>query len=233
MNNQFQRTERMFGPDLYQDLMKKKIIVFGVGGVGSAAIDAIVRMGFKSISFVDFDVVDITNLNRQIFTNHDNIGMYKCIAMENHIRKINSDIEVNYKIKKIMYNIEEFRLEEFDYVIDAIDSITAKINLAHFCYNNNIPLISSMGAGNRIDVDALKVMDIYQTKYDPLARVMRRELKSRGVKRLKVISSDEKPYCKSIRLEDVKKSSPSSISFVPPVSGYKMVSEVIKELLRG
>ena len=233
MNNQFQRSERLLGSDLYRDLRKKKIIVFGVGGVGSAAIDAIVRMGFESVYFVDYDVVDISNLNRQIFTNLENVGMYKCIAMQNHIKKINKDIEVHYKIKKIMYNIEEFELEKFDYVIDAIDSITAKINLAHFCYNNNIPLISSMGSGNRLDANAMKVMDIFDTKYDPLSRVMRRELKSRGVKRLKVVSSDEKPYCKSIRLDNSTKSSPSSVSFVPPVSGYIMVSEVVKELIRG
>lgn len=233
MNNQFTRTQLLFTDPIYKKITEKKIIIFGVGGVGGACVDALVRMGFKSITFVDYDTVNETNLNRQVFTNIANIGMYKCLALENHILEINKDIKIDYKIKKLTDNLEDFNLCDFDFVIDAIDSITSKLNLIEFCYNNSIPIVSSMGTGNRINASELAIMDIYETNYDPLAKVMRRELRKRNVKKLRVVSSTAPAYCKSIQEVNKAKPTPLSVSYVPPVSGYLMVSEVINTLMRG
>lgn len=231
MNNQFSRTINLFGSETFSKIIEKKIIVFGVGGVGSAAIEALVRFGFKSIAFVDYDRVDESNLNRQIFTTRSNIGMYKCLAIKNRLEEINPDIIIDYKIKKILNNIEDFELNKYDYIIDAIDTVTAKINLIKYCNANKLNLISSMGTGNRLDVSSLKPMDIYQTSYDPLSKIIRHEIRLNGVNKQLVVSSTEKPLTKSFRAKGAKKSTPNSVSFVPPVSGYMMVSEIIKYFL--
>lgn len=230
MNNQFTRTRGIFSHDKYEEITSRKIIVFGTGGVGSAAIEAIVRFGFKSITYVDYDRVDESNLNRQIFTIRSNIGMYKCLAIKNRILEINPDINIKYYIKKLTFNMDDFNLKQYDYVIDAIDTVSAKINLIEYCYHNQIPLISSMGTGNRLDANKLEVMDVFDTSYDPLSKIIRHELKKRGIKKQKVISSREMPSIKSKREEGSRRSSPFSVSYVPPVSGYLMVSEVINYL---
>lgn len=231
MNNQFSRTIGIFTKDKYEFITSRKIIVFGTGGVGSSAIEAIVRFGFNTISFVDYDRVDESNLNRQIFTKRSNIGMFKCLAIRDRILEINPNIEINYHIKKLTDNMEQFNLKRYDFVIDAIDSVSSKLNLIEYCHNNKIPIISSMGTGNRIDANKLTVMDVFDTSHDPLSKIMRRELRKRGIKKLKVISSKELPCIKSKREEGSKRSSPFSVSFVPPVSGYLMVSELINDLM--
>lgn len=231
MNDQFSRTVNLFGQDKYELIKRKKIIVFGVGGVGSSAVEALVRFGFESITIVDYDRVDETNLNRQIFSNRSNIGMLKCLTMKERIKSINPDIKINYYIKRVSFSFEKFNLKEYDYVIDAIDSVGAKINLIDYCNKESIPIISSMGTGNRIDTSKLKVMDIFETKNDPLSKVIRRELRKRGISKQKVISSIELPRVKSKRENGARKSSPLSVSYVPPVAGYIMVSEIIKEIM--
>lgn len=233
MNNQFIRTRNLLGEEKYNKVISKKVIVFGVGGVGSATIEAFVRFGFKEITFVDYDKVDISNLNRQLFTTIDNVGMYKCLALRERINSINKQMKVNYLIKKLNKNIEEFQLEQYDYVIDAIDMITSKLDLIEYCSRNKINIISSMGTGNKVNPDSLKITDVYKTNNDPLAKVMRRELRKRRVKKLKVVSSDELPIIKSIRPDDKNKSTPFSASFVPPVSGYLMAGEVIRSFIEG
>lgn len=233
MIQQFSRTINLIGDSQYEKVVNKKVIVFGVGGVGSATIEALVRFGFKSITFVDYDRVDISNLNRQIFSKYANVGMLKCLAMKERIHEINDDIKVDYFIKKLVDNVDQFELSEYDYVVDAIDMITAKLNLIEYCHKNNIKIISSMGTGNRIRPDLLTITDVYKTKNDPLAKVMRRELKKRNVKKLKVICSEEIPITKSIRSENSSKSTPFSASFVPPVSGYMIAGEIIKTFIEG
>lgn len=231
MNKQFSRTSGIFPEEKYKNLINKKVIVFGVGGVGGAAIEALVRFGFKTITFVDYDLVDESNLNRQIFTNRFNNGMYKCLAIKEAMLNINPNIKINYYIKRLTSNFSDFDLLSYDYVIDAIDTITSKINLIQYCYDNKVPLICSMGAGNRIDASKLAIMDIYETSYDPLSKIIRHELKKKGIKKQRVVSSREIPVSKSRRNEGSKKSTPFSVSYVPPVSGYLMVSEVIKYLM--
>ncbi|MDO4778583.1 MAG: tRNA threonylcarbamoyladenosine dehydratase [Tissierellia bacterium] len=232
MTNQFDRTITLLGDD-YNRIVNKKVIIFGIGGVGAACALALARIGIKKLTFVDFDRVDITNLNRQIFTDLHNVGMFKCIALKEYIERINTEIIIDYKIKKVLNNLNDFNLSEFDYVVDAIDLITAKLNLIEYCSKNNINIISSMGTGNRIDASKLQIVDIFSTKNDPLAKVVRRELKKRNVKKLDVVCSDEIPLKKSVREEERGKSTPSSISFVPPVSGYIMASYIIKKILKG
>lgn len=230
MNDQFQRTRDLFGKDIYDKIRSKKVIVFGIGGVGSSAILSLVRFGFTNITYVDYDVVDITNLNRQVFTKHKSIGQYKCLALKDYIEEINKDINIYYFIKKLNGNISYFNLDNYDYVIDAIDTISAKLDLIEYCYNNDIYIISSMGTGNKLDPGKLEVKDIYETSYDPLAKVMRKELRARGVKKLKVVCSKEESLKKSIRIGGKNKSTPFSTSFVPPVSGYMMASEIIRDI---
>lgn len=233
MRDQFSRTVDLISPKIYDQVIKKKIIVFGVGGVGSAVIEALVRFGFDSITFVDNDYVKLSNLNRQIFTKYSNVGMYKCLAMRDRINEINDSIEIKYFIRKVGSNLVDFNLESYDYVVDAIDMISSKLNLIEFCSKNKIPVISSMGTGNRVRADKLKITDIYKTTYDPLAKVIRKELKKRNIKRLKVVCSDELPIAKSMRSDIPSKSIPFSASYVPPVSGYMIAGEIIKTFIKG
>lgn len=230
MNNQFSRTRPIFPDGKYEDLISKKILVFGTGGVGSAAVEALVRFGFKSISFVDYDRVDESNLNRQIFSNRANVGMFKCLAMKDRMLAINPNLEVKYFIKKLTDNFDIFDLKTYDVVIDAIDTVSSKINLIEFCSKNKIALISSMGTGNRLDPGKLQIMDVYETSYDPLSKVIRHELRKRGIKKQKVVSSLEAPALKSKREPGANRSTPFSVSYVPPVAGYILAGEVIRIL---
>lgn len=233
MTRQFERTIQVIGEDLFDQFSNLKIIVFGVGGVGSAAIEGLVRMGLKEITIVDYDRIDISNLNRQIFTTRDNVGMFKVLAERDRLLSINPDLRVKYYIKKIdMDSICLFDLDDYDYVVDAIDMVTAKIGLIDYCYKNKIKIFSSMGTGNKVDASNLKPMDLYKTNYDPLAKVMRRELKKRRVNKLKVISSTEVPLVKSKRRQGASKSTPGSMSYVPPISGYLMASEIFNDFLK-
>lgn len=231
-NNIYTRTELLIGKDSLNKLKNSKVIVFGIGGVGSFTVESLSRSGVGEITMVDFDTIDITNVNRQIHAFPSTVGLYKVDEMEKRINLINPDIIVNkYKEKLLKDNIDLFDLKKYDYVVDAIDTITSKLYLAKFCYENNIKIISAMGAGNKLDPTRFKVADIYKTSVCPLARVMRHELKKLGVKKLKVVYSDELSSGEKIESEERRKSSPSSISFIPSVLGLVIASQVIKDLI--
>ncbi len=231
-NNIYSRTESLIGKDSLEILKNSKVIVFGIGGVGSFAVESLCRCGIGEISLVDFDIIDITNVNRQIHAMLDNIGKYKVDEMKKRIELINPDIKVNiFKEKLDKDNIEKFNLKYYDYVIDAIDTITSKIYLIKYCFENNIKVISSMGAGNKLDPTRFKVADIYKTSGCPLARVIRRELKKLGVKNLKCVYSDENSIGEKIESDIIRKSTPSSISFIPSTMGLIITSEVVKDLI--
>mgnify|MGYP003088684187 FL=1 len=231
-NNIYSRTESLIGKDSLNILKNSKVIVFGIGGVGSFTVESICRCGIGEISLVDFDTIDITNINRQIHAMSNNIGKYKVDEMKKRIELINPDIKVNtFKKKLDKNNVENFNLKYYDYVIDAIDIITSKIYLIKCCYENNINVISAMGAGNKLDPTRFKVVDIYKTSGCPLARVMRRELKKLGIKKLKCVCSDETSSGEVIESYERRKSSPSSISFIPSTMGLIITSEVVKDLI--
>lgn len=231
-NNIYSRTESLIGKDSLNILKNSKVIVFGIGGVGSFTVESLCRCGIGEISLVDFDTIDITNINRQIHAMSKNIGKYKVDEMKKRIELINPDIKVNtFKKKLDKNNVENFNLKYYDYVIDAIDTITSKIYLIKYCYENNINIISAMGAGNKLDPTRFKVVDIYKTSCCPLARVMRRELKKLGIKKLKCVCSDEISSGEIIESDKIRKSSPSSISFIPSTMGLIITSEVVKDLI--
>lgn len=231
-NNIYSRTESLIGKDSLNILKNSKIIVFGIGGVGSFTVESLCRCGIGEISLVDFDTIDITNINRQIHAMSNNIGKYKVDEMKKRIELINPDIKVNtFKKKLDKNNVENFNLKYYDYVVDAIDIITSKIYLIKCCYENNINVISAMGAGNKLDPTRFKVVDIYKTSGCPLARVMRRELKKLGIKKLKCVCSDETSSGEVIESYERRKSSPSSISFIPSTMGLIITSEVVKDLI--
>ena len=231
-NNIYSRTESLIGKDSLNILKNSKVIVFGIGGVGSFTVESLCRCGIGEISLVDFDTIDITNINRQIHAMSNNIGKYKVDEMKKRIELINPDIKVNTFKKKLDKNyVENFNLKYYDYVVDAIDIITSKIYLIKCCYENNINVISAMGAGNKLDPTRFKVVDIYKTSGCPLARVMRRELKKLGIKKLKCVCSDETSSGEVIESYERRKSSPSSISFIPSTMGLIITSEVVKDLI--
>ena len=231
-NNIYSRTESLIGKDSLNILKNSKVIVFGIGGVGSFTVESLCRCGIGEISLVDFDTIDITNINRQIHAMSNNIGKYKVDEMKKRIELINPDIKVNIFTKKLdKNNVENFNLKYYDYVVDAIDIITSKIYLIKCCYENNINVISAMGAGNKLDPTRFKVVDIYKTSGCPLARVMRRELKKLGIKKLKCVCSDETSSGEVIESYERRKSSPSSISFIPSTMGLIITSEVVKDLI--
>lgn len=231
-NNIYTRTELLIGQDSLNTLKNSKVIVFGIGGVGSFTVESLCRCGIGEISLVDFDTIDITNINRQIHAFICNVGKYKVDEMKIRIELINPDIKVNiFKVKLEKDNIDSFNLKYYDYVVDAIDTITSKIYLIKYCYENNIKIISAMGAGNKMDPTRFKVSDINKTSVCPLARVIRRELKKIGVKKLKCVYSDEISVGEKIESEERRKSSPSSISFIPSAMGLIISSEVVKDLI--
>ena len=230
-NNIYTRTELLIGQDSLNTLKNSKVIVFGIGGVGSFTVESLCRCGIGEISLVDFDTIDITNINRQIHAFICNVGKYKVDEMKKRIELINPDIKVNiFKVKLEKDNIDSFNLKYYDYVVDAIDTITSKIYLIKYCYENNIK-ISAMGAENKMDPTRFKVSDINKTSVCPLARVIRRELKKIGVKKLKCVYSDEISVGEKIESEERRKSSPSSISFIPSAMGLIISSEVVKDLI--
>ncbi|CDZ75318.1 tRNA A37 threonylcarbamoyladenosine dehydratase [Peptoniphilus sp. ING2-D1G] len=223
--DRFDRTIKLIGEDNLLKIKRAKIIVFGLGGVGGSLCEALVRSGIKKIALVDDDVVDITNLNRQLVATESCIGEDKVDAMEKRLKDINSDVEVKKFCKRVTEeNVDEFNLNEYDFIADAIDTVSAKVALAQICYNNSYNLISAMGAGNRVDPTQFRIDDIFNTCYDPLSKAMRKELKKRGVEKLKVVYSTEKPLKISSR-------TPGSMSFVPPVCGMVMASYIIRSLI--
>ena len=233
MEHQFQRFEALIGEEKLAILKSKKVAVFGLGGVGGNVCDALARSGVSHFLLVDNDKVNITNINRQLIANMNTIGKDKVDVMEEHLKSINPDIVIEKK--KMFYlpeNAEEINLSEYDYVIDAIDTVSAKIELICRCFSSKTPIISALGCGNKINPTMLEVTDISKTSYDPLAKVMRRELRNRGINHLKVIYSKENPIEKVIEIKDDKKRDvPGSTPFVPPVAGIIIASVVVKDLI--
>ena len=225
MDERFSRSTRILGEQKMEKLNKSSVIVFGIGGVGGAVLEALVRGGIGTVAVVDKDIVDITNINRQIIATNDNIGEKKVDVAEKRALSINPDI--NFKKYNLFYlpeNAEEIDLDKYDFIVDAIDNVTAKLELIERANKLNIPIISSMGTGNKLHPELFEIADINKTSVCPLARVMRRELKNRGVKKLTVVYSKEEPI-------KTANSVPGSVSFTPPVAGYLMASYVINKLL--
>lgn len=233
METQFSRTEMIIGSEGLEKLQQARVAVFGIGGVGGHAMDALVRSGIGAIDIIDNDTVSLTNLNRQLIATQKTIGMAKTEAAYNHILEINPNCKV--KQWQTFYTPETahlFDFHEYDYVIDAIDTVSGKIQLVKQAYAAETKIICSMGAGNKLDPTRFEVADIYQTSVCPLARVMRHELRKAGIPNLKVVYSKEEPVTPSSTTEQTyKKTVPGSMSFVPSVAGLILAGEVIKDIL--
>lgn len=231
-NNFTTRTSFLVGDDGIEKLKNSNVIVFGVGGVGSFTVEALARAGVGNLTIVDFDDVDITNINRQIPALHSTVGKYKVDVMKERIL----DINPNINIKKIrnLYNKDtssEILTERYDYVVDAIDMVSSKIHLIETCEKRGLKIISSMGMGNKLDPTKIVVTDIHKTSTCPLAKVMRKELRDRGIKKLKVVYSTEQPIELKKKVMNGKKVTPGSVSFVPSVGGLVIASVIVNELL--
>ena len=225
---QFKRTEMLIGADALEKLKNSRVAVFGVGGVGSYVVEALARSGVGSLDLVDNDLVNVTNINRQLIAVHSTVGKFKVDCAKERILDINPHASVTvFKTFYLPENADEFDFSKYDYIVDAIDTVTAKIDIICRAEKLGIPVISSMGTGNKLDSTLFEVTDIYKTEGCPLARVMRRELKARGVNKLKVVFSKEKPRKCG---EENGKPIPASIAFVPSVAGLIIAGEVIKDL---
>lgn len=248
MLNQFSRTELLLGHDNMERLKNARVAVFGIGGVGGFTVEALARSGVGTLDLIDDDKVCLTNINRQIIATRKTIGQYKVDAAKERVLDINPDAVVNtYKTFFVPETADEFDFSAYDYVVDAIDTVTGKIMLVEAAQKAGTPIISSMGAGNKLDPTAFEVADIYKTSVCPLAKVMRRELKKRGIKKLKVVYSKEKAMtpiddtansCRShcicppgsARICTQRRQIPGSTAFVPSVVGLIIAGEVIKDL---
>lgn len=249
MLNQFSRTELLFGKEAMDKLKNARVAVFGIGGVGGYTVEALARSGIGTFDLIDDDKICLTNLNRQIIATRDTVGKYKADVMRDRILSINPEAKVY--IHKCFYLPEteyKFQFENYSYIVDAVDTVTAKIELVLQAHKVNVPIISSMGAGNKMNPTEFEVADIYETSVCPLAKVMRRELKRRNVKHLKVVYSKEKPIepiddmAISCRTHCIcppgakhkctdRRAIPGSNAFVPSVVGLIIASEVVKDLI--
>lgn len=248
MLTQFSRTELLLGKEAMNKLSNSRVAVFGIGGVGGYVCEALVRSGVGAFDLIDDDKVCLTNLNRQIIATRKTVGKYKAEVMKERILEINPDADVNiHRCFFLPENADEFSFEEYDYIVDAVDTVTAKIELVMKAQEKGVPIISCMGAGNKLDASLFKVSDIYKTKVCPLAKVMRRELKKRGIKKVKVVYSEEKP---TRPIEDMqiscrtncicppgakhkcteRRDIPGSVAYVPSVAGLIIAGEVVKDL---
>ena len=251
MLNQFSRTQLLLGKQAIEKLQSSRVAVFGIGGVGGYVCEALIRSGVGSFDLIDDDKVCLTNLNRQIIATRKTIGQYKADVMKERMLEINPDADIT--VRKCFFlpeNADEFPFEEYDYVVDAVDTVAAKLELVMQAKKHNVPIISCMGAGNKLDGSQFKVADIYKTRMCPLAKVMRYELRRRGVKKLKVVYSEEQP----IRpIEDMsiscrthcicppgaqhkcteRRDIPGSVAFVPSVAGLLIAGEVVKDLTKN
>ena len=248
MLNQFSRTQLLIGAEAIERLSESRVAVFGIGGVGGYVCEALVRSGIGHFDLIDDDKVCLTNLNRQILGTRKTVGKYKAEVMAERMLEINPEADIRiHKCFFLPENADEFPFDEYDYVIDAVDTVTAKLELIMRCKSKNVPVISAMGAGNKLDAGRMKIADIYETSVCPLARVMRHELRKRGVKALKVVYSDEQPVRP---LEDMsiscrshcicppgaqhkcteRRDIPGSTAFVPAVAGLLIAGEVVRDL---
>lgn len=237
MSEQYSRTELLLGKEAMEKLHNSRVAVFGTGGVGGYVCEALIRSGVGAFDIIDKDKVALSNLNRQIIATGSTVGRYKVDVMKERMLDINPEADIRaYKEFFLPENAGDFPFEEYDYVVDAVDTVTAKIELVMRADKYKVPIISSMGAGNKLDPAAFKVADIYSTKVCPLAKVMRHELKKRGIEKLKVVYSEEepvKPLTDAITEEQPEKgrrSTPGSVAFVPSVAGLIIAGEVVKDL---
>lgn len=238
MIDRFARTQLLLGEAGMEKLKNARVAVFGIGGVGGYVTEALVRSGIGTIDIFDNDKVCMTNLNRQIIATEDTVGRFKVDAMKERALSINPDIQINaHNCFFMPDNSAEFDFSEYSYVVDAIDTVTGKIEIIMRAAAANVPVISCMGAGNKLDATMFEVGDIYETSVCPLARVMRHELKKRGIKKLKVVYSKEKPITPSGTVENDgssngkgRRSTPGSTAFVPAVAGLIAAGEVIRDL---
>ena len=233
INEKNSRTINLIGEENFNKLKNFRVAVFGIGGVGGFALEALARSGIGEIDIIDSDNIDISNINRQIIALEDTIDMSKVDIAESRIKSINPDIKVN-KYKTFFSNttIENFDFNNYDYIIDAIDTVTSKLLLIETAVKLNIPIISSMGTGNKLCPEMLEVSDIYKTSVCPLAKVMRYELKKRGIKKLKVVYSKEEPFKPIIQNKENGRHIPASMIFVPATAGMILAAETIKDLLK-
>lgn len=243
MKEQYIRTAMLFGEEAVEKLWKKRVAVFGVGGVGGHVVEVLARSGVGAIDLIDYDTVAVSNINRQLIATYDTLGQKKIEVMKKRILSIQPECNVTlWDTFYLPQECEKFPFEEYDYIVDAIDTVTAKIDLVMQAQRLQIPIISSMGTGNKLDPTKLMVSDIYKTSVCPLAKVMRHELKKRGVKRLKVVYSTEealKPQeiASDVKTEDEmqekpRKATPGSNAFVPATAGLLIGSEVVKDLMK-
>lgn len=229
MLSQFSRTELLIGKDGLKKLQNAKVAVFGIGGVGSFVVESLARAGIGNLILIDKDEVDITNLNRQIIATYKTIGKSKVEVAKARVLEINPNANVKTYKEFFMPESTGILDNSISYIVDAVDTVTAKIELAVRADKLNIPIISSMGTGNKLDPTKFEVADIYKTSVCPLAKVMRKELKNRKIKKLKVVYSKEEPIK---RIENENSRIPSSISFVPSVAGLIIAGEVIKDIIK-
>lgn len=242
MENQFSRMELLIGKDKLERLRQARVAVFGVGGVGGYTVEVLARCGIGTLDLIDNDKVSLSNLNRQIYALHSTVGKYKVDVAEERVLDINPQARVNsYRVFYLPETAEQFDFTAYDYVVDAIDTVTGKLMLAEQAKTASTPIISAMGAGNKMDPTAFQVADISETSVCPLAKVMRRELKKRGITNLKVVYSREKPITPisknevfasgSIESDTRNRQMPGSMAFVPSVAGMIVAGEVIRDLL--
>lgn len=233
MSERFLRTEMLLGQDAMEKLKASHVAVFGVGGVGGYTAEALVRCGIGKLTLVDSDTVAESNINRQIIATTKTIGRYKTEVMKERALDINSKIQVEeHRCFFLPENAEEFDFTQYDYVVDAVDTVTAKLALVEAAKKAGVPIISCMGAGNKLNPGAFEIADIYKTSVCPLAKVMRRELKQRGIKKLKVLYSKEEALKPKFDLtpQEGRRATPGSVSFVPSVAGLMIAGEVIRDL---
>jgi tRNA A37 threonylcarbamoyladenosine dehydratase len=249
MLNQFSRTQLILGKEAMQKLSTSRVAIFGIGGVGGYTVEALARSGVGELDLIDDDRICLTNINRQILATRKTVGKYKVDAAAERVAEINPDCKVNtYKTFYMPDTQEQFDFSKFDYIVDAIDTVTGKLAIIENAKKANVPVISSMGAGNKVDPTAFRVADIYQTSVCPLAKVMRRELRKRGIDSLKVVYSQEEPIrpeddmeisCRNhcicppgtVRKCTARRDIPGSNAFVPSVVGLIIAGEVIKDLV--
>ncbi|WP_409227403.1 tRNA threonylcarbamoyladenosine dehydratase [Gudongella sp. SC589] len=232
MKSRFERSAYLLGEGAMEKLKNATVAVFGVGGVGSYAAEALARTGIGKLVLVDYDIIDVTNINRQVHATDSTVGLPKVDAMKKRLLEINPDLQV--VVLKEKYSVEtrqKLLVDDYDYIIDAIDMISSKIDLIVSAKSMGIPIVSSMGAGNKLNPTDFKVADIYDTKICPLARVIRQELRKRGIENLKVVYSEEEPLKVNLGEKDRRKAVPGSVGFVPPVVGLIIASEVIKDIV--
>lgn len=238
MDEQFSRTELLLGGNALKKLSNAHVAVFGIGGVGGYTAEALARSGIGTLDIIDNDTVALSNINRQIYALHSTVGRDKVDVAKERILDINPNIQVNaYKIFYMPETAEMFDFSQYDYIVDAIDTVTGKIALVENAAKAGTPIISSMGAGNKLDPTAFEVADVFKTSVCPLAKVMRRELKQRGIKHLKVVYSKEQPITPENGVQEPneshRRSIPGSTAFVPSVVGLIIAGEVIKDIARG